>query len=172
MHQINVTTFLLQRACTQSCNNPMRCVTCLFPQIRTLRLQAMKKWLTTSQLAHGWESVTSEQVSKANEPSCTQSSASSKVKFKYNKVPNCKLRFGTSVLPWAFLSFHRIFLNIHYALHTPFRSLSSLLGKRTFAHFRALFCPLNMHQIQNTVIESSMADLRDSQTCSLGPTGT
>ena len=110
---------------------------------------------------------------KSNEPSCSQYSTSSKVKFKYNKVPNCKLGFGTSVLPWAFLSFHEIFLNIHYVLHTPFLSLSSLLGKCAFAHFHgALFCPLNMHQIHTTVIGSSMADLQDSQTRSLGPIGT
>ena len=135
MHQINGTTHLLQHTHTQSYNNPVRCVTCLIPEIRKLRLQAMKKWLTTSQLAYGWESSHIWAGLKSNEPSCSRYSTSSKVKFKYNKVPNCKLGFGTSVLPWAFLSFHKIFLNIHYVLHTPFLSLSSLPGKCAFAHF-------------------------------------
>lgn len=40
-----------------------------------------------------------------------------------------------------FLSFHGSFLNIHYVLHTPFLSLSSLSGNCAFTHFHgALFC--------------------------------
>lgn len=72
----------------------------------------------------------------------TQYSTSSKVQFKFNKFPNCRLCLGTNVLPWALLSFHASFLNIHYGLHTPFLSLSSLSGQMCICTFsRCIILP-------------------------------